>query len=94
MPRPNEDTELDMRLWPVAEKRETAGDAGADELTVNGDWGGRESPFASRLPRFASGGDDMSIVDGWRLGTAVTENVGEKNWSRSSSRSARASTLS
>jgi len=43
LPRPetSEETELEMRVWPATEKREMAGDAGADELTVSGDCGGR-----------------------------------------------------
>lgn len=32
-----EETELERRVWPLAEKRETVGDTGAEELTVRGD---------------------------------------------------------
>jgi hypothetical protein len=37
----SEETELETRLCPVAENRETAGDAGAEVLMVNGDMGWR-----------------------------------------------------
>jgi hypothetical protein len=40
-PETSEETELERRVWPVAEKREIAGDAGADESTVSGDCGRR-----------------------------------------------------
>lgn len=41
MPKPleetSDETELDRRVWPVAEKRDRAGEAGADEFRVRGD---------------------------------------------------------
>lgn len=45
LPRPgaetSEDTELETRLWPAAEKSETDGEAGAEVLMVNGESGWR-----------------------------------------------------
>lgn len=35
----DEDTELENLVWPFAEKRETAGDTGADVVTDNEDCG-------------------------------------------------------
>lgn len=58
LPRPedetSEDTELETRLWPVAEKRERAGDAGAEVLTVRGDCGRQGDAGASSDSRCAS----------------------------------------
>jgi hypothetical protein len=54
-PRPGaetrEETELETRLWPAAEKREMAGDAGEEVLIVKGECGWRES---TRLSLVAS----------------------------------------
>lgn len=52
LPRPetSEETELEMRVWPVAEKREIAGDAGADESMVSGDCGRRVIVGAEESP--------------------------------------------
>lgn len=33
----SEETELEKRVWPFPEKRETAGETGAEEWTVKGD---------------------------------------------------------
>jgi hypothetical protein len=38
----SDETELETRLCPVAENKETAGDAGAEVLIVNGDMGWRD----------------------------------------------------
>jgi hypothetical protein len=37
----SEETELETRLWPVAENKDTAGDTGAEVLIVKGEWGWR-----------------------------------------------------
>lgn len=65
----SDDAELETRVWPLAENKETAGETGVE--AVNGDWGGwREggdrSPMASietLSRRFASTScESLSIV--------------------------------
>lgn len=54
-PRPGaetrDETELEMRVWPVAEKSDKAGEAGAEVLRVKGESGRRGESVASRESR-------------------------------------------
>lgn len=66
----NDETELEKRVWPLAEKRDTAGETGVEEVVVKGDWGWRneehDSAMVSELShhRVSRNWTGLNIIDG------------------------------